>query len=512
MKILPLRDNALFIRNWRERMRPVTVVCSALVVFLLIALIFVGFYLNLASKDVYDYNTRSYINIPLLNKVFFNLTVLQGVMLLLFGTFFVNKMASSERLAGTLDSHRSSPTSRLDQVIGLVFGSASLEWCLFFATLPVVFFIVVIAKISLLGFFVFYLSFAFYVVFLHSLAVLVALNPTLKPEQTGFAPLVFLLWIFVPAVSSFALSSMYHLTWFPSYDYIWKLTSGLDGARFNWQKSLLYEFFGFKLPFPILQLAVQLPLLALTWSSIKRKISSSEKFLLSKTKFAVLSFLLLFYYSGSAVSVALNGVKYFYKEQYLFLFFAMAFFLMIGGSLNSTPSYLNYIKGLRKLKKLGLKRAGYSDDHDSNIMWLAVFCAIVSLFYFVLNYFIKTDLILQILYLIIILSQIVSFGSSWEFFRLSRYRQKKISFWTVIIIFWCIVPLFGLVTKSMAQTPAYPGYFLSLSPFFWWTIFNNLSKVESLVMFTVYINFILAVVMLVLAHRQRNIIREEDEK
>lgn len=222
MSILALADNAIFIKNCRERLRIPIIASAALMLFLIISLIFIGTYLNRYTLDGYNYNPQTYTTAHWLCYVFYYLTILQGVLLLLFGTISANKMAFKERVGGTLDFHRCSPSSRFSQVIGLVIGGPVLEWGLFLSTLPISLCIMFIAKISLITFLIFYGSLIVYAVFLHTLAVLFVFPVPQKQGQFGIIPMFFFAWFFFPMMFSLRLSCLYQLSMAPNYVYLWK--------------------------------------------------------------------------------------------------------------------------------------------------------------------------------------------------------------------------------------------------------------------------------------------------
>jgi hypothetical protein len=518
MRILSPYDNALFIKNWRERMRSPSIISAVVLIAIIITLILVGCYLNRESLREYDYFTRKDYPIPWLNLVFFQLAVLQGIILLLFATRSTHRMAFQERVGGTLEFHRCSPTSRLNQAIGMVLGAPILEWCVFLGSLLISVIIAFIIKIKLFTFIGFYLGLILSAMFFHSIAVLVAISSNQLKNRWAGLPFFFLILFFGPffyyfLFYSIKLSSLYHMTWFPAYDYLWKeiIRGGIFTSPYFQRNSIiLHSFFGQKINFLLLQAIVQLPLIGLIWAGIRRKISYAEKSVLSKTQSALFNLLVLFYYCGSAISVFLYESSIYYWEQF---YFAMFFYFILGltilGALTATPTYLSYTKGLCRMRKLGLRRLSLSDDQNSNMLWLIALCSIVTVAYFIIRYGIKVNILDQIYCLIVLLCQIVFFASALEFFQLSRFHQKKIFFWTAMAILWFIVPIFGLVTSPIVTSKAYMHYFFSPSPIFGTVSLTEMlsphraSTVDFPIHFSMVINFILTVIAVVLALRER---------
>ena len=151
MKIFQLNDNAIFTANCRERMRPAMVLSSIIVAAIIVVLITMNAYLAPRQKDKTCPSGRTGCqdSVPAPQNVFWYLAIGQGMLLLLGGTLTACNAACRERTSGTLDFHRSSPTPRSHQVLGLLLGAPSLEWCVFLGTLPVALIFSVLGKIPI---------------------------------------------------------------------------------------------------------------------------------------------------------------------------------------------------------------------------------------------------------------------------------------------------------------------------------------------------------------------------
>ena len=463
MRILPLFDNAIFLRNYREGMRFPKVASAVLMTALVILLIFMGCYFNRNDSGEWDYKTKTYHHQPWLHYVFLQVAILQGVILLLFGSLSANRMAAREKNGGTLDFHRASPTSRFNQGFGLVLGGPILEWCLFFLTLFVSAGLLFITDISIKAVFIFYAGLILSAFSLHALLVLGALAGSQRLGQANAFFFMIFIWVFFPLIFSLNHSVIYHATGFPAYEYLWQEILHTDGFRGE-EQVILHSFFGFRMPFLWLQILAQFPLLVFIFAGIQRKISHPERALFSKAQSAMLCGLIFFYHLGSSFSVYLSPRASWYFTMVVMHFFYLIFFLGIFGMAMATPSYLNYTKGLRRVRKLDLKALKMEDDQNSNVLWLGVYCFILTVFYFLFSLLFKGPLVLTLSCWLIFLCQTIFLASAWEYFSLSRHHQKKIYFGTAMLILWVILPVFGLVTEPLAHSSLYSKYFSVLSP------------------------------------------------
>jgi hypothetical protein len=540
MRATILFDNPLFIRYWRERMRLHYVGAFGLITAIIILLIFLSAYLT--PPKIYVYGPEPTINydsggkssqcpispprksnaypVPWLHSVFFSLAVFQGILLLLVGTTSAYRMSFQERTSGTLDFHRSTPFWRFPQIMGIIFGSTVLEWIIFLWTLPISLFIVLLTPISIWTFLIFYVALAVCAIFYHSLAVCLGIASNQKRRELGILGIFFFAY-FILALS-FWLSCFYHAGCFPAYDYLYKnsfsLGVSLSERHYHYDYSFLTRdmFFGVKIPFLLFQLIIQLPLIALIWAGISRKIAYAERFLLSKTLSLALAFLVLYCSAASLISNQL--IEKHSGDFNLIAFIYFIFTLMFIGANSATPTHLMYSKGLQRIKKLSLNRLSYWDDQGSNWVWLISCCLLaLSMLGFFLN-FVEISLRNKIIIMVFILSQIVSFASALEFFRLSRYHQKQILFWTGLGIVWIIIPILGMITEAAVmgfKGGDYLVYFFSASPFFGVTFFfeNFFSKPEGKYLSDqqvfLAINILLAALMAYLAFRQRRRVKTE---
>lgn len=523
MKASVFLDNPLFIRYWRERMRLHYVGAFALIAAIIILLIFISAYLHPPKIYDYDYITKKSTNYPVswLHSVFFSLAIFQGIILLLVGTTSAYRMSFQERTSGTLDFHRASPFWRFPQILGIIFGSTVLEWIIFLSTLPISFFIMLITPISPITFFIFYLALILCAVFYHSLAACVGIASPQRRKELGILGIFILGYFFIAA--SFWLSCFYHTSWFPAYDYLYKNSFALGiplserpHYGYRYYELLRYMFFAEKIHFLKFQSIIQLPLIVLVWVGISRKIAYAERFLLSKTLSLILGFLILYYSAASLTASQLIQKSPHDANLTVFLYFI--FTLMFIGVNSSTPTHLMYIKGLQRVKKLKLNRLTYRDDQSSNCFWLIAFCLLIVVMLGLFLRFFEITRTNKIITMVFILGQVVTFSGALEFFRLSRYRQKQILFWTGAGIVWFIIPILGMITETAVKVfkgADYLVYFFSASPFFGVSFLNEhyLFKSGREYVFPqlvfLAINILLAMLMQYLAFRQRRRIKAE---
>jgi hypothetical protein len=495
----------------------------ALITAIIILLIFISSYLNPPKIYEYKHVIKKSISHPVnwLHGVFFSLAIFQGILLLLVATASAYRMSFQERTSGTLDFHRSTPFWRLPQIMGIIFGSTVLEWIIFLSTLPISFFIVLITPISPVTFFIFYLALAVCAVFYHSLAACAGIASHQKRRELGMLGVFILGYFFITA--SFWLSCFYHASCFPAYDYLYKNSFSLGISLtprhhygFNYYDLLRNMFFAKRIHFLLFQLIIQLPIIALIWAGLSRKIAYAERFLLSKALSLALAFLVLYYSAASLISNQL--IQKHSLDFNLVAFIYFIFVLMFIGANSSTPTHLAYAKGLRRIKKLNLSRLNYADDQSSNWVWLIFFCLLIASMLTIFLKFFEFTLRNKVVIVVFVVSQVAIFSGALEFFRLSRYRQKQILFWTGVGIVWFIIPILGMITESAVKVfkgADYLVYFFSASPFFGVTFLNEryLFKPESKYLFSqlafLAINIFLATLMLYLAHRQRRRIKAE---
>lgn len=476
MTLFDLKNNPLFLQGWRERNRFSAVTSAVTLVSIIVIILFVSAFLN--DNYVYHYTPKgkSYhsekILLPWFRKFLLDLTVLQGIVLFLFGCVNAYKMASRERSSGTIDFHRSSPTPRRNQIAGLVLGSTSLEWWIFLGVFFVELILTLLTDIPLWAVIQFNIQLTVCALFYHTIFSLIGISR--HPLKNKAGPFVILIGVYVigQLLIYNKMSFFHQLTWMPAFNLLDFTIKGFENPYYggDYQRNsreLMYLLFGAKLNPLLFQLIVQLPFTALCLAGIGRRFSNLDQPVFSKAQTLLATFYTFILFTGSFVSILLMGQERYYSLSHhvgFLLYFILTF--GIGGAILATPNYLSYLRGLRRARKLNITKINSADNSSSNGMWLIAFCftaAVTLSFYFV---FFKTQIIPAVMAAATVLSYIVFFASFLEYYQLSPFHNKKSIAWTIIIIFWILIPIFGLVTKSLIRDSMLYKFLLAPSPFF----------------------------------------------
>ncbi len=518
MTLLPLLDNSLFLRNWRERMRPTLILSSTIITSIVIVFFFLAAYIQ---HDLYKS-----ISPPLI--IFWYMILGHGVLLLLIGTSMVGHMSVQERISGTLDFHRASPTSRWNQILGILVGAPVLEWCIFSVTLPISLVLASISEIGLINAIVFYISLILCAIFFHFFSLFGALHSDRKivatQNRTGILKIFLFLYFFPLFFVSFHFSSLYHLTCLPQYIHVTGLifkTLGSSLDKFYTSPALPFRLYSVQLPSLLFQGIVEIPFIIFFSLGVMRKISRPERPIFSKKQSLVLIGLILFLFVGSAIPLFEYAEKKISPDAHFLTvcFVYLTTFLGILGATSITPSQLLYLKGLRKLKKLGQKKILWQDDHATNSPWLFGFALIALLFHFLFTAWMTPNLLDRFLVFSLTILYVFSLAWALEYFRLSQHHTKRSLFIVLTSIVWFFIPLLGLIMQPLfKQYPDVIYYFFAPSPLFGLgsTISIILSKsyyqniFEPMVLVvTVLINLIIALICLLFTKRERKFLRQK---
>ncbi len=484
MRLLDLRDNALFLQNWRERMRLPSVLSGVILSTVIIVLIFLNAYLN--PPETRQYLDGKYTAVPIfwLDKVFWDIGVFQGVVLFLFGTLAANKMTVRERSSGTLDFHRSSPTPRVNQYLGLLFGAPSLEWCLFLGSFLVSLLVFLFSNIPAGIFVQFYLSLVLCAVFYHSLAILFAVAVNRKgvaaQRSSGFLVIMLSMYGLSGILYSMNLAVFYHLTWLPVYDQLSHFVFGATGYRDNaWivgQRKAVSSFFTVPLPQIVLLALVQVPFLSLAAIGIFRKISFPERQIFSKSQLSIFNATVLFLVVGSLYSaIFYNASRYKFSSRSEILPFFIMLIILLGivTVLCTTPTQLQFLKGLRRSEKIALsgdkkiRAQGFplDDDHNSNVLAMITFAMTAAVMFGILGFLLPYDMDKKVMAMALLLCYVATSAGILEWFQLSRHHKKVVLFWTIVGIVWIFLPILGEIVRSASKESYLYHAFRSFSPF-----------------------------------------------
>ncbi|MBF0384577.1 MAG: hypothetical protein HQL27_01770 [Candidatus Omnitrophica bacterium] len=473
MKIYDLANNSLFLRNWRERMRMQNIASYLLIFSLVVVLIITYSYLAPASPGGVcprgGGRTLSTAHDPAVSSVL-GLCILQQLIILLFAVFSAYKAAESEKTGGTLDFHRASPTKINRQVLGLLLGSVCMEWFLFFVNFLIIVILALIKGVPILPILNFEISLIICALFFHSFAVFVGMFGNSKNRNVGAAQLFGIMYLFSALMAVSHISFIYHLTWLPGYDQLQKALTGNESFLFGPRNynagseysDLSYMIFGFKVNSLILQIIVQVPLLALFASAVGRRILSPERPAITKSQAVCTVLFVLFLYSGSSFSSTLMGLSRAYEFN---IYPYLVGILGVFGAYIITPSKLLFLKGLRKAKRSGIKKTSWSDDNSTNAYWVLMFGVIAVMLFAFYAILFKLSLKEYIVCSFIIVSYPAFFAFFLEWFNFSQYYKKTIIFLSILIIFWAVVPFIGFTLKDFFYYNFNVNYFSAFSPF-----------------------------------------------
>lgn len=469
MNLFDLKNNPNFLQCWRERNRPATVGSAVTLLMIVEAMIFTQAYFDdkLGLRSGSD-------NSPWFIDSIWALAILQGIILLFFGSMHAYKLSSRERSNQTIDFHRTSPTPRSHQILGLVLGSASLEWWLSSLILMVQLILAGLNGISLWAIVQFNLQLALCAALYHALFALIGISRDPVKNKAGAIGLLVAVYILGHVMVANRLSFIYQLTWLPGYQQI-EIALRPDKERTGWppyshnnQDELNYALFGTRLPPLPLQMLVQLPFLALFLAGIGRRFTSVEQPVLSKSQILSAAFYTYVLFTGSYVSLHFfSDDKHFRPDGYIIALLIMIMSFAVFGALLATPSQLNYLRGLRRAKKLKIPGLNWSHNFSSNAIWAVLLCLLSTLVLAVYFHLFSTPPAQAVMAAVILLSHMIFFISFVEYFNFSRLHNKKAILFTAIVILWFLLPFFGIIFSagSGKSSPALMAFYAP-SPLF----------------------------------------------
>ena len=520
MNNFDLFDNSLFLQSWRERFRPSEIISRVVLVLLVVGLI-------LSYALFVDFNPGDNFSISSSwQAVFvFALAVLQGYVLLFFGTMSAYSVATREVSGGTLDFHRVSPTSSAQLTLGMWLGATSVEWVIaggiFLVELGAVM-LPMPASLNILvplrGIIEFNLALACCASLYHLFGILAGLLNHPRRRAASAFIFVVLLYFLSHLLLAVEGSFTYHLTWFPAYGH---LSSSLEGigqteSFFSHPGEQFSKLYGVGIPAPLMQFVIQVPFIIFMFRTVKRKICRAEHPLMSKVESLLLIVVIMFYYLGSVFSVLKNGTASsgpLQKEVYFGLLVYVLTLLGYAGAAVATPSYLLFMKGWKKTMKLGHKTLGGWTDYSGNTMWLMGFSCILAVTLMAYGLTFGFSFLQGILCGCFILSFPWFFGQLLEYFNLSRQRRSRIIMFVVLLILWVFIPLFGYIISIpfWPQHSPFLKYCLAASPLFGLlkavSVFSGQLE-SSYIAGMLMVNAPLTVLVSLLARRERLRIRE----
>jgi hypothetical protein len=324
-------DNPIFVKHLRSRLRRQPLIMALVITQVLcLCIAWSGFQLDAFKSG------------GALGALF----ALQAIILCIMGATQVGTSVASAKASGILDFHRVSPLSPTELVLGFFFGAPVREYVLFASTLPISFLCLAMGAIDFRALFQLMLVLLSTSWVLHGLSVLNALMLKKQAGARGVVGLVIFL--------GFMTSSMF---------------SGFGNLLSRLDQDPRLEFFGISLPWLVVVLLYQIPVLFFVFLAARRKMDSERLHPFSKPQgiaaMATLGVLLLGGIWSLDDSEVLPTLMI-----YLLVILGIVLTVMV------TPTQAEYYKGLWRALKQGQVRLSFWDDLALNRPFLAVICAI----------------------------------------------------------------------------------------------------------------------------------------
>lgn len=326
-------DNPIFVKHLRSRLRPQPLASAVTITLVLcLCIVYAGFQLNAFQSG----------------GAFGALFALQAIVLGIIGTAQVSTSVSTAKTSGILDFHRVSPLSPAELVFGFFFGPPVREYLLFACTLPFAAFCLAVDALNfreLLQLMILLISTSWV---LHGLSLVSALAT--KRQSAG-----------ARGVLGFIIFSL-------------MLSNGLFTGFGNVLNTLDHDprldFFGVSLPWLVVVLLYQIPVLLFTYLAARRKMESERLHPFSKPQ------------GGAAMAtlgvLALGGVWTMNGTDWMAL--GLIYVLAAVGLIVTvmvTPTQAEYSKGVWRALRPGQPRVSYWDDLAINRVFLITICAVV---------------------------------------------------------------------------------------------------------------------------------------
>lgn len=526
MSWLAFKNNAMFLQSMRQRMRLPTVISFAILTFIILSLIF-------SNASV---NSHRYLSVNL--EIFQQILNAQLFLLLGLGSWNVFQAAVRERVVGTLEFHRSSPTPAFWQMIGLLLGAVSLEWIIFLVTVPIS---LVISIQTPLGFSLVvqvYVAVVLCALLFHMVTLFLGLLRIgkLQNRKMNFSGVFFFIvfYIFSHMLWGFASYGMEvrkvsaHLTCFPVLSQVYEkaqenIYHGSDKKYpqqnryyqdYRRHKDVKSMFYKVEMSPLSLQIILLLPLLYLLTNGIIRLLKQPHAPPFSKGQQLIgLAYIFFIFLADVYIEYVHPKIDYYgpYSRQYdtffIFGFGLLVLICAVMGIFMSTPSRLSYLIGVKKSSRMGRKLT-LMDDHNSCFFWLAGFIVIILSYFLMLKPLLSSiDRNFYSIILIILLIQISAIAGSWEAFILSRYGSSPILFGVGLSILWIFMPIFGSIFNGEWSRPYYhePSILQIFSPFY----LESLRTYGERIWLAFIVNMILAVSVWLLAFKQKEKLKIE---
>jgi hypothetical protein len=375
--------NPIWLKSVRSRLRLKHMASHGTVVVTVTAFIYMIIYMNMTEQADVTPATAAKAVIP-------GIIVIQGIILMMFGTGAVASGIAQERDDRLIDYQRMTPMSPTSKIIGYMFGLPAREYFLFALTLPFLVVAVWVSHFSLLTLAHFYMVF-FTSVWVYHMTGLVAGMLSSKPRFASILSMgiVMALYFVLPNLSRFGITYFEFLTIRPTFFGLLQQELPEGAAQVAPQLAAIdtfrdIPFFGFFLHPTVYTMLVQGFLLSVMFVVVHRKWKNQTNHPLSKVQAlvvytGVLGFLLASVWSLITLSEVrheifdpFSNMPSLQEAQTLLILLIIylslsgaAFFLVIMGV---TPSRTRAIEGLRRARKHGRRRIGVNEDSASSFL------------------------------------------------------------------------------------------------------------------------------------------------
>lgn len=441
MSLLWLGDNALFLKNLRERTRPSSLAAAAIATALTVVVCVLGCYtFSLGDRD-FHWGIWS----------FYTLAIVQALIVLGLGSISLSNSAARERLANTLDFHRASPTTPLNMFSGLLFGGPLLEWCVYLAILPVGLSLGLRDGLPFSLAVYLHVSIILNALLFHSLSIVFTMGMEQKTLNRmlsvgGLAVCLFLAYVSFSAAGTPAARALYHLTCIGAF-----ATSGVSLWMNGVESATIGadSFFGVRIPVWAIQVIVQCPVILVASLASMRRLAHAERPLFSKVLALSACAYALLIYMGSLGEPGIwqdgtPGPAGFFRLIGVMFFCGFVFVLGCVGASMTTPTYLTHVRALRRMRKNGRHFLSPFEDGASNLPWLVLFAALAAgVMAFLLWSWRDSEWLFALALLALTLSYVAWFSGGCELAMLAGKGKKKALMVVAFAVPWAFMPILG---------------------------------------------------------------------
>jgi hypothetical protein len=479
-------DNPLIIKHVRARLRRGVLGSICLVVVIVSLIIVLGAFVASASQPDFSaprFGPRQaemeafaemHRRMPFLTA-FGLLLGFQGIVLLLMGTLALGASVSVAHEKGILDFHRISPQSPASMALGFLLGGPIREWLLFFLILPFALFMSFFAQVPPVGYAQIVLTQITTALFFHMMTLVLGLS-RVKARTTSSAAVVLVI-----AVHWIGSGIMWTGSWFPIL--LTSVPATMQAMLTPMEFLRIPQpapFFGVPLPLLVLTLLYQLPLMMFLFLMAVRKMRADRLHVFSKP--LAVSFMLV------TALLTVGSIWSAPRVPALLVLLNVLTYISLFLASNITPSWSDFVNGLRRAAKLGQTRRPPWTDEAANPPAVALLAGILLLcgvagwwldvhrldrFPELLNLPVQPWARSSVPYpvapskpflpLAVAVGWLVAFGCATQYYQLVYGKGGAIAFRLFAFLVWGL-PLLLCVLAGMAQSREAATILLALSP------------------------------------------------